>query len=247
MRTIYSIICSILLLAFSTRTYSQDIIITNDHDTLEAKVLTISESITSYKLNSYLEGPTYELSNKRINRIIYSNGEEFSFDNGSPQGSPVYNQYKNSIELVASELTMLRGSLAYSRFISKNFEIRVGASFSFVDVTESYGNNFENFGDLQLNYHPFSFRQVDYYIGLRGRIGNSRTYNYLPYYYYDEYYYPSYSNKVAGTIGMINGIRFNFTQRFAINTALSLETYIVEANGATMPLVSGVFGACYKF
>lgn len=245
MRIALLIFC-LSILSATSKYFSQDKIITKDYDTLQAKVLTISEKFTSYKLENYIDGPTYELSNNRIRSIIYSNGEEFSFDNGSPQGAAVYDKYKNSIEFVTSELLALRGSLAYSRFISRNFEVRVGASISLVDVSYSYGNDFESYGDIQFNYHPLSFRQIDYYIGVRGRMGNTR-YNYYYPYYYAEYYYPSYENKVAGTIGMINGIRFNFNERFSLNTAFSLDAYIVEARGAIKPLAGGIFGACYKF
>lgn len=246
MRSLLSIICFCLLGSSLYDIKAQDVIITTDNDTLNAKVMKITESVTSYKLESYLDGPTYELSNGRIDKILYSNGEEFSFDNGTPQGAPIYDKYKNSIEFVASELTLLRGSLAYSRFISKHLEVRAAASI--LINTGNYPDYFQNYGDLQLNFHPMSFRKVDYYIGVRGRMGNTKRYYYYPYYYNGyQYYESSYYNKVAGTVGLINGMKINFTQRFALNTAFSLDVYILEAQGAQEPIVGGIFGACYKF
>ncbi len=248
MRSLLTIICISLFLGGMNKVQAQDIIITSDHDSLQAKVLKITEKVTSYKLESYLDGPTYELSNGRIQKIIYKNGEEFTFDNGSPQGAPIFDQHKNNIEWVASEIAMLRGSMAYSRFIGKYFEVRIGGSISLVDVTRSYGHNFLNYGELQFNYHPLSFRKLDYYIGLRGRIGNARTYSYEPYYYYNNYYYTSImTNKVVGSVGLINGVRLNFTQRFGINMALSLDAYMVESRGAVEPTVGGIFGVGFKF
>lgn len=246
MRTPLSIICLGILFVSFLETKAQDIIITAKNDTLNAKVLTISESITSYKLESYLDGPTYELSNGRIDKIIYENGEVFAFENGAPQGALIYDKYKNSIEFIASELTLLKAALAYSRFITKNLEVRVGGTLSLNQ--NNYGDYFQNYGDLQLNFHPLSYRKIDYYIGARGRIGNARRYFYDPYYYNGyQYYNTNYYNKVAGTIGLINGMRINLTQRFALNTAFSLDVYLLESQGAIQPVAAGIFGACYKF
>lgn len=246
MRTPLSIICFISLFAFSFKGHGQDMIITINHDTIRAKVLTVTETMHSYQLENYPDGPTYELNNYRIAKIIYGNGDETAFMYGKPYGDVTYDQYKNSIEIVASELALLKGSLAYSRFISKNWEVRVGASISLNQ--NNYGDYFQNYGDLQVNYHPLSFTKVDYYIGIRGRMGNERRYYYDPYYYNGyQYYNRVYYNKVAGTIGLINGLKFNFTQRFAINTALSLDIYVLESQGAIQPLAAGIFGACYKF
>lgn len=228
---------------------AQDKIITMSHDTLDAKVIKITEQITSYKLSSYIDGPTYELDNKRITKILYFNGEEFSFENGSPQGTPIFDKHKNSIEFIASELTMMRFSLGYSRFYSTNFEIKLEGSASIVNAYQSNGENFLNYAGVQLNYHPLSFRKFDYYIGIRGRLGNHKNYYYYePYYYNGQTYYSnSVRNTVVGTVGVMNGIRANLTQRFAIDFGLSLDILFEETRGVTQPAAGGILGVCYNF
>jgi hypothetical protein len=248
MRQTISIICATLLVGSIAEYKAQDVIISTDHDTLKAKVLTITEDITSYKLESYLDGPTYELSNGRISKIIYSNGEEFSFENGTPQGAPLFNKHKNSIELVISDIAVSRAGLAYSRFIGENFEIKLEASASLVPVGRSHANYFENFGGIQFNYHPLSFRKVDYYVGIRGRMGNNTVSRYY-YDYYDPYYYgyTSQYRAYTGSIGAVNGMRLNFNDRFALNGAVSLDLILQETLGITTPTISGILGVCYNF
>lgn len=246
MRKYLSIICLSIVSVLNIS--AQDKIITKDRDTLESKVLKITEKLTTYKLSSYMEGPEYELSNNRIEKIIYSNGEEFAFDNGSPQGQAMYNQYKNSIEFVPSDLISTRVGLAFSRFVGKNFEVKLESSLSFVPYNRSNANYFLNYGGIQLNYHPLSYRKVDYYVGARLRVGNYKTYRYSPYYYDTYYYYePVITDKVASTLGVINGMRINFNERFALNTGFSLDILIEEGHGATEPVVGGILGVCVKF
>lgn len=248
MRSVLSIICLIVICLVSVNSIAQDALITNNHDTLQVKILKITEKTVSYKLTTYEDGPTYELSNNRIGKIVYSNGEEYSFDNGNLQGAPIYDQYKNSVEFIASDLVLTRAGLAYSRFFGKSFEVRIEGSVSLVTHNYNQIGSFANFGGVQFNYHPLSFRRLDYYVGVRGRLGNTLDYRYEPYYYDNyEYFAPIYSNRIIGTVGVINGLRVNLNKRFAINTAFSLDIMMEEARGATQATAGGIFGLCYKF
>lgn len=247
MRSTTLIICSLFICLLNLNSYAQDKIITKDRDTLDAKVITISEKITSYKLTSYLEGPEYQLSNQRISKILFANGEEFQFDNGSPQGTPLFDEYKNSLEFMPTELVFARFGLGYSRFIGKNFEVKLEGATNFMNRPNSGISNFSNFAGLQINYHPISFRRVDYYVGARFRIGNVRYYRYNNNYYNIYGNEPSIANAVVSTIGVINGLRINFTQRFALNLGFSMEVLLEEGYGATQTLPALSFGVCYKF
>lgn len=65
----------ILFLMFATTMWAQDIIVTNDAQKIEAKILEVSKTEIKYKEMSDLNGPTYILETKEISSIIYSNGK----------------------------------------------------------------------------------------------------------------------------------------------------------------------------
>lgn len=55
--------------------WAQDIIVTNDAQKIEAKILEVSRTEIKYKEKSNLNGPTFILETKEISSIIYSNGQ----------------------------------------------------------------------------------------------------------------------------------------------------------------------------
>lgn len=55
--------------------YAQDIIVTNDAQKIEAKILEVSKTEIKYKEKDNLEGPTFVLETKEISSIIYANGK----------------------------------------------------------------------------------------------------------------------------------------------------------------------------
>ena len=55
--------------------FAQDIIVTNDAQKIEAKILEVSKSEIKYKEKSNLNGPTFILETKEISSIIYANGK----------------------------------------------------------------------------------------------------------------------------------------------------------------------------
>ena len=65
----------ILFLMFASTMWAQDIIVTNDAQKIEAKILEVSKTEIKYKEKSDLNGPTYILGTKEISSIIYSNGK----------------------------------------------------------------------------------------------------------------------------------------------------------------------------
>ena len=65
----------ILFLMFASTMWAQDIIVTNDAQKIEAKILEVSKTEIKYKEKSNLNGPTYILETKEISSIIYSNGK----------------------------------------------------------------------------------------------------------------------------------------------------------------------------
>lgn len=71
MKKLIVLLCS-LYICFA---YSQDIIITNDAQKIDARILEVSKYEIKYKELDNLEGPTFILEVSDISSIIYSNGK----------------------------------------------------------------------------------------------------------------------------------------------------------------------------
>lgn len=72
MKKIIVIACVVMA---SMTLIAQDIIITNDAQKIEAKILEVSKTEIKYKENDNLDGPTFILETKEVSSVIYSNGK----------------------------------------------------------------------------------------------------------------------------------------------------------------------------
>lgn len=73
MKKIFSIcICAIII---NMALWAQDIIITNNSQKIEAKILEVSKTEIKYKELDNIDGPTFVIETNDINSIIYSNGK----------------------------------------------------------------------------------------------------------------------------------------------------------------------------
>ena len=70
---VFAIYLAILWVASAA--YAQDIIVTNDAQKIEAKIIEVSKTAIKYKEQDNLNGPTFVLEIKDLNSIIYSNGK----------------------------------------------------------------------------------------------------------------------------------------------------------------------------
>lgn len=68
-------ICWAIIWVASVVSYAQDIIITNDAQKIEAKIIEVSKTAVKYKEQDNINGPTFVLETKDLNTIIYSNGK----------------------------------------------------------------------------------------------------------------------------------------------------------------------------
>ena len=59
----------------TTLLFAQDLIVTNDAQKIEAKILEVSKTEIRYKEKDNLDGPTFVLETKEISSIIYANGK----------------------------------------------------------------------------------------------------------------------------------------------------------------------------
>ena len=233
----------VLLVCSFVNIKAQDKIILHGGDTIEVKISKISAKSISYHLSNYADGPLYEVNHSGVSKIIYPNGEEIAFEDGFGPGTQLFNNHKNSIEIITTEIIAGRASLAYSRQIGNHFEARIQGAYSFQD-----NFNLEHYGGLQFLYHPLGFRKVDYYFGLGTRIGSMSFYQ--PYYtevngliYYDN----SVPRKTtAATLEIVNGFKLNLNQRFAFNFGFTAGALTTESSYSDI-IISGFIGTAFRF
>jgi hypothetical protein len=68
------------LMIFALQAFSQDVVILNNGDEIEAKVLEIHENTIDYKRFSNISGPTYHLKKVEIFMIKYASGDKDLFN-----------------------------------------------------------------------------------------------------------------------------------------------------------------------
>ena len=219
---------------------AQDKIILQGGDTIEVKISKITEKSISYHLSNYADGPLYEVSHSRVSRIIYPHGEEIAFEDGFGPGTQIFDNHKNSIEVIVSEFVAGRASMAYSRILGKRLELRLQGAYSFDDNFD-----LENFAGFQFLYHPLSFRKVDYYTGISSRVGNMTEY-YYPYYENYNSYISMSTPSLAMTVELVNGFKVNLNQRFAINFGFTAGAF-ASNRGRSGAIFSGFVGTAFRF
>ncbi|NCA76965.1 MAG: hypothetical protein EOM90_11590 [Alphaproteobacteria bacterium] len=74
------ILITLMQVALMCSLNAQDRIVLINNDTIIAKVISVGSTI-SYKKFNFTDGPTYELSKKDINKIIYQNGVTENYSN----------------------------------------------------------------------------------------------------------------------------------------------------------------------
>ena len=77
---------TLIVLALCSVIYAQDIIITNDAQKIDAKILEVSKTEIKYKELNNLEGPTFVLETGDIHSVIYANGKVVLYEqNKTPE------------------------------------------------------------------------------------------------------------------------------------------------------------------
>jgi len=85
-----------LFLCFSSYLFSQDIIITEKNERIEAKIITVYEAVVKYALFNDPDGPTKLILKSKIKSITYANGEVENL------GNVEYNLANNKTNATAS-------------------------------------------------------------------------------------------------------------------------------------------------
>lgn len=114
----------VLALLFTSHLNAQDILVLDNDEVIEAKVLSVSSEKIDYKRFDYLEGPTLSVDIQTVKRLIYENGSEENLKNfkqkskklsGQIEGAEMYfvgvedadNLYSSTGPVVGSTATTL--------------------------------------------------------------------------------------------------------------------------------------------
>ena len=97
----------VCVLIATTSLWAQDIIVTNDAQKIEAKILEVSKTEVKYKEKSDLNGPTFILETKEISSIVYSNGKVVLYNQEQPaQVEKQVEEHKQSATQAIDENTV---------------------------------------------------------------------------------------------------------------------------------------------
>lgn len=253
-------ILPILFFLISFSAFGQDIIYTNDGETIESKVTEIGKKEVRYKKFSNQSGPNYTISTSRINRIVYENGSVENFQESSdkqesgglfsvkPDQLGNNHIYLNVVDIIFQNVTF-----GYERILGEQRKvgIRVPLSFSL------YGNSGNNFNfntynvfysGLDLNFYPFGQRQASFFIGPSLRYGYARFF-YTD--FFDSQSFSSLKTDVYGSFLFNGGFTWNPVKELTITSSLGLGTrrYFRDApnNRNTVTTASFWFAFGYRF
>ena len=84
---------SLIVLLIGFTAYSQDIIVTNEGNKIEAKVTEVEVEVIKYKKYGDNDGPTYTMKKTEISTILYENGTVDVFKKEQPQQQRPNNMY----------------------------------------------------------------------------------------------------------------------------------------------------------
>ena len=121
MKKLFAICVSAIMATLSL--WAQDIIVTNDSQKIEAKILEVSKTEIKYKEKDNLDGPTFVLETKEIVSIIYSNGKVVLYN--QEEGSKPQNESKEQVKEEAPvanyncEIHLLSGDVIRGRLMEK--------------------------------------------------------------------------------------------------------------------------------
>jgi hypothetical protein len=246
------------LISFSV--FGQDVIYTNDGETIESKVTEIGKKEVRYKKFSNQSGPNYTISTSRIDRIVYENGSIENFQEASdkkesgglfsvkPDQLGNNHIYLNVVDIIFQNVTF-----GYERILGdqRKVGIRIPLSFSL------YGNSGNDFtfnsynvfySGLDFNFYPFGQRQASFYIGPSLRYGYAR-------FFYSDYadfeYISTVTTDSYGSFLFNGGFTWNPVKELTITSSLGLgsKRYFRNApnNRNTVTTASFWFAFGYRF
>ena len=159
MKKLYLFITLILLTLSSI---AQDIIVTNQSERIECKVIEISETQVSYKKHSNLNGPLFTMSAARVASIIFENGEVYTFNN-VPAETEQSNDYSNEVEAGLSWQNEPEVETQINLSSGKVVTFRSGTQIEVVNGKTYYGNselNSSEYNDFLKQTCPAAYQEA---------------------------------------------------------------------------------------
>jgi hypothetical protein len=169
----------ITLLCTAINISAQDIIYKNNNETINAKIVEVTETVIKYKDFDYQEGPIRNISIAHVNKIRYQNGKEeiFAANQAAKTGTedviPISQgakQLENSINKANSNDASSPNITGYGTKASKKnkkgaFELVAGINFTLPELkAKDYSNNtlskggYGNGFKAGINYNYFAGR-----------------------------------------------------------------------------------------
>jgi len=219
----------VILLFASSFAFSQDEIIFNSGERVNAKIMEIGKTQVKYKKFSNIDGPLVIVNKKDIKKIIYQNGEEDIFTSNTPELGFNQNVFAyNIFDVVYSQF-----AFSYEH-ISKNGKL----SF-FIPFSVGYGDrdgpkafHDKGFTGFGINLFPMGQHKVSYYLGPVLQVGLGEDYvdgSYDPYY---GYYKEKYSDFVYGRFMINNGVAFTPVLNLRLNATFGLGLRYYDLPGS---------------
>lgn len=113
-----SLLC-IIALFFTSVIYAQDIIITNEAQKIEAKIIEVSKTEIQYKEFDNSDGPIFVLGTKEINSIIYSNGKVVVYNQPT---MPEQSTTESTIDIDSVEILFVSGQKKFAKIVEMKSE-----------------------------------------------------------------------------------------------------------------------------
>lgn len=164
----------ITLSVLTLSSVAQDIIVTNQSERIECKVIEISETQVSYKKHSNLNGPLFTMSAARVASIIFENGEVYTFNN-VPAETEQSNDYSNEVEAGLSWQNEPEVETQINLSSGKVVTFRSGTQIEVVNGKTYYGNNElkrSEYEDFLKQTCPAAYQEYQQYdrLGMLGTI-----------------------------------------------------------------------------
>jgi hypothetical protein len=222
----------LIFIGFSPFVFAQDQIHLLDKTIVAAKVITITKQTITYKKQSNLNGPTYNLSPLEVWYIQYENGSIDSFT--AIDAKPIaeaksFKQYNNIIALhpftlvgnISNEVQYYYAGLTFERLMAKG---NIGIKGIFRTGLEA--GLFS--GGLQAKWYPTGQGVAKYYLGLGSEI----------FAFQNDGYYGSSENLTS--IYFVNGVSVNVTNRFNISAEASIGDWFTGSTDQELFYIVGI-------
>ncbi|MCF6307086.1 MAG: hypothetical protein L3J09_03925 [Flavobacteriaceae bacterium] len=157
------ILLLVAILSFPSISYSQDIIVKKNGDSIYSKIIEIGLNEISFKKTNNLEGPNYKIAKKEIYKLIFENGT-----------SEIYEQQESklAIEELKKAIVNLINEFGYSYENNRKYQAEFEGKYLLLSPVKNNSKNKFTVSTYYLDFtdtcvfHPLSLRFDDSYINI---------------------------------------------------------------------------------